>query len=80
MNVFDFDNTIYDGESTLDLFFFYIVRKPRLIKYMPAVLKAFAQYKKGDISLTEVIERYVPIVEGRNALVWFWKWPESFLG
>lgn len=63
MNVFDFDNTIYDGESTLDLFFFYIVRKPRLIKYMPAVLKAFAQYKKGNVSLTEVIERYVPMVE-----------------
>ena len=26
MNVYDFDNTIYDGESTLDLFFFYISR------------------------------------------------------
>ena len=63
MNVFDFDNTIYDGESTLDLFFFYIVRKPWLIKNLPTVLKAFARYKKGDVSLTEVIEHYVPMVE-----------------
>ena len=63
MNVFDFDNTIYDGESTLDLFFFYIVRKPWLIKNMKTVLKAFARYKKGDVSLTEVIARYVPMVE-----------------
>lgn len=63
MNVFDFDNTIYDGESTLDLFFFYIVRKPWLVKLLPTVLKAFARYKKGDVTLNEVIERYVPIVE-----------------
>ena len=63
MNVFDFDNTIYNGESTLDLFFFYIVRKPWLIKLLPTVLKAFARYKKGDVSLSEVIERYVPMVE-----------------
>lgn len=63
MNVFDFDNTIYDGESTLDLFFFYIVRKPWLIKHLPTVLKAFARYKKGGVSLNEIIERYVPMVE-----------------
>lgn len=63
MNVFDFDNTIYDGESTLDLFFFYIVRKPWLVKHLYTILKAFARYKKGDVSLTEVIERYVPLVE-----------------
>ena len=63
MNVFDFDNTIYDGESTLDMFFFYIARKPWLIKHLPTVLKAFARYKKGDVSLNEVIERYVPLVE-----------------
>lgn len=63
MNVFDFDNTIYDGESTLDMFFFYIVRKPWLIKHLGTVLKAFARYKKGDVSLPEVIERYIPMVE-----------------
>ena len=63
MNVFDFDNTIYDGESTLDLFFFYIVRKPWLIKHLLTILKAFARYKKGDVSLSEVISRYVPLVE-----------------
>ncbi len=63
MNVFDFDNTIYDGESTLDMFFFYIVRKPWLIKMLPTVLKAFARYKKGEVSLSEALERYAPLVE-----------------
>ena len=63
MNVFDFDNTIYNGESTLDLFFYYIVRKPWLVKHIGTVLKAFARYKKGDVALPEVIERYIPMVE-----------------
>ena len=63
MNVFDFDNTIYNGESTLDLFFYYIVRKPWLVKHIGTVLKAFSRYKKGNVSLPEIIERYVPMVE-----------------
>ena len=63
MNVFDFDNTIYDGESVLDMFFFYLVRNPWLVKHLGAVLKAFKRYKKGDISLAEALERYAPLVE-----------------
>ncbi|MCR5207359.1 MAG: haloacid dehalogenase-like hydrolase [Eubacterium sp.] len=63
MNAFDFDNTIYKGESTLDLFFFYIVKKPWLVKFLPTVLKAFARYKKGGVTIPEIIERYVPLVE-----------------
>lgn len=63
MNAFDFDNTIYDGESTLDMFFFYIARKPWLLKHLATVLKAFARYKKGDVGIPEIIERYVPMVE-----------------
>ena len=63
MNVYDFDNTIYDGESTFDMFLYYMVRKPWLIKHLPTVLKAFARYKKGEVSLTEAIDRFVPMVE-----------------
>ena len=46
-----------------DLFFFYIVRKPWLIKMLPTVLKAFARYKRGEVSLSEAIERYAPLIE-----------------
>ena len=63
MNVFDFDNTIYDGESTLDLFFYYLVRKPWMLRMLPTVLKAFKRYKKGDVSLGEAIEVYAPMIE-----------------
>ena len=63
MNVFDFDNTIYRGESTLDLFFFYLVRKPWMLRMLPTVLKAFARYKKGEVTLGEALEVYAPMIE-----------------
>lgn len=63
MNVYDFDNTIYDGESTLHLFFFYLKKKPTLIKFFPKVLNAFARYKKGLVSVDEMINTYAPMIE-----------------
>ena len=63
MNVYDFDNTIYGGESTLDLFFFYIKRHPELLRRLPMVLKAFARYRRGEVTIGEMVEKYVPLVE-----------------
>ena len=63
MNVYDFDNTIYDGESVLDLFFFYVRRDPYLIRYIPKVFHALAKYKAGRITVEQAIERYAPFVE-----------------
>lgn len=63
MNVYDFDNTIYDGESTFDVFLFYLKKNPSLIKLFPTVVAAFAKYKKGKISIDDMIEKYVPLVE-----------------
>lgn len=69
MNVYDFDNTIYDGESTLHLFFFYLKKKPTLLKFMPKVLKAFTRYKKGLVSVDEMLTEYAPIIEKMVDLV-----------
>lgn len=63
MNVYDFDNTIYDGESTLHLFFFYIRKRPSLIKKLPTVLRAFARYKCGEVTLDDMREVYAPMIE-----------------
>ncbi|MCQ2472031.1 MAG: haloacid dehalogenase-like hydrolase [Clostridia bacterium] len=66
MNVYDFDNTIYDGESTFDLFLFYLKKKPSLIRLLPTVVKAFSRYKKGKISINEMIENYIPLIESEG--------------
>lgn len=63
MNVYDFDNTIYDGESSFDLFFYYVKKKPSLLKMLPRVIGAFIKYKKGKISIDEMIKKYVPMIE-----------------
>lgn len=56
MNVYDFDNTIYDGESVFDFFIFLLKKKPVLIKYMPIVIRAFLGYKLCRITKEELIE------------------------
>jgi phosphoserine phosphatase len=63
MNAFDFDNTIYDGESGIDLFRFYLKRFPDLLSFTPKVLTALTRYKLGKITLNEAIELYAPHVE-----------------
>ena len=58
MNVFDFDNTIYDGESIIDFFFYYCKKDKKLLKYIPTVMKAMAKYKKGNMTVEEAISKY----------------------
>lgn len=63
MNVYDFDNTIYDGESVLDLFIFYLKKKPELLKEAPWIAKAAFKYKSGKMTLDEALEKYQDRVE-----------------
>ena len=58
MNVFDFDNTIYDGESGVHMFLFYLKRRPLLIRYLPKVIKGIISYKRGKVTQEEVLESY----------------------
>lgn len=50
VNVYDFDNTIYDGESLADFFFFIIKKKKSAIRYIPLVLYTLSLYKLRLVS------------------------------
>lgn len=63
MNVYDFDNTIYRGESALDFFFFYLRQDPQLLRFVPRVFHALFRYKLGKMSVEEAISRYASFVE-----------------
>lgn len=58
MNVYDFDHTIYDGDSTVDFFLYCFRRHPRtglsLIRMIPAVFS----YGFGNIEKTLLKERF----------------------
>lgn len=57
MNVYDFDNTIYDGESVFDFFIFCLKKKPQLSKYIPLMLHGLIRYKLCRITAAELTEK-----------------------
>lgn len=63
MNVYDFDNTIYKGESGVDLFLYYLKKDPKLVSKIPMALTVITKYKAGKISLDEVMNTYSGVVE-----------------
>ena len=45
IDVFDFDNTIYSGDSTVDFYLFCLKSKLSILKYIPKQFWAFILYK-----------------------------------
>jgi phosphoserine phosphatase len=58
MNVYDFDNTLYDGESALHFFLFCMKKRPLLARYIPSALRGIAGYKRHGVTIDEVARRY----------------------
>lgn len=56
MNAYDFDNTIYDGESTLDFYFYCVKHHPRLLRFVFIVLFNLVKYKLCLITEDELME------------------------
>lgn len=52
MNVYDFDNTIYDGDSTIDFYIFCLKRYPQIILKLPKQIRSALYYKLGKVSKT----------------------------
>ena len=45
IKVFDFDNTLYHGESSIDLAFYMIRRNRKILLYVPSIIYNLAKYK-----------------------------------
>lgn len=54
MKVFDFDNTLYAGESSLDFFLFCLKRKKSLVKHLPSVIYNLIRYKAGYVEIETI--------------------------
>ena len=63
MNVYDFDNTIYRGESGLDLFFFYLKKQPSLIRHLPKTLMGYFKYQFGLVPISSLLNDYAGFAE-----------------
>lgn len=67
MNVYDFDGTIYNGDSTVDFFLFALKKKPALIRFIPKQTKGFILYGLKRIKKTEMKEHFFSFLSGVEA-------------
>ncbi len=56
MNAYDFDNTIYDGESIYDFFIFCLKKDIWLIKFFPLVLFRLIEYKLNLLKIEKIYQ------------------------
>ena len=54
MNAYDFDNTIYDGESIVDFFKFCLKKDKKLFKYSPYIIYYLIAYKLNLLSIKKI--------------------------
>ena len=64
MNVYDFDKTVYDGDSTVDFYKFCLKRNPLLIKYIFRQGMGFAFYAVGIYDKTKFKEQFYSFLQG----------------
>ena len=66
MNIFDFDGTIYAGDSSIYFYLFALKENIRLIKYLPKQLNSIIMYKLNRISKEKMKEDFFCFIKGIN--------------
>lgn len=76
MNVYDFDKTIYNGDSTIDFYLFCLKKHPSILLYIPAQIKGVILFKMGKIEKKKFKELFfsflVKINDIERDIVLFW--------
>ncbi len=69
MNVYDFDGTIYDGDSSVDFFLYALKQKPPLLRYVPRQVWGFILYGLKHINKTELKEYFFSFLSGIDVAI-----------
>lgn len=64
MNVYDFDKTIYDGDSTVDFYFYCLRKHPSIMRYLPAQGWAALRFLLGKMNKTDFKQRFYRFLNG----------------
>lgn len=70
VNLYDFDKTIYKGDSSTDFFFYSLMKYPKIVKVIPSIIWASLLYKLRIHNKTQFKEKifsflkYVPNTDG----------------
>lgn len=66
IDVYDFDGTIYNGDSSIDFFLHSLRKKKRLIKYLPKTILYFILNKLGKIQTKKFKEVFFSFLKDIN--------------
>ena len=66
MNVYDFDKTIYDGDSTVNFYLYCLFRHPKIIRYIPKQIKGIIMYILKKINKTQMKEYFYTFFSSIN--------------
>lgn len=77
MNVYDFDNTIYNGDSTADFYLFCVKKHKKIALLLPSLLKGTIKYyvfKKGTkTEMKQNMYRFLEKIDAERDIDDFWK-------
>lgn len=66
LDVYDFDDTIYDGDSTANFYLYCLKNKPSLVRYLPIQIWYFIKYKLKLVSKENFKEKFYIFFNGIN--------------
>ncbi len=64
IDVFDFDHTIYDGDASVDFFFFILRKHPDVVRFLPAQIWSFFLYLASLINRKQFKEGFFVFLSG----------------
>lgn len=64
MKAYDFDGTIYDGNSTKDFYLYCIKKDKRLLKYLPSLLVSLTKYTLSMKNINYMKRRIFDFLKG----------------
>lgn len=67
MNIYDFDGTLYDGDSTFDFLKYSIQKHPSLLRFLPGIGWAGTLYFLKRLEKTQAKERFYRMFTGYDA-------------
>lgn len=76
MNVYDFDGTIYAGDSTVDFYRFVLMRRPGLLRFLPGQVGGmllFLAGRKSRMQMKECFFRFLLKIDGEAMAEEFWQ-------
>ncbi len=66
VNAYDFDKTIYNGDSTAHFYFYCLKHQPKIIKWLPYQAWSFLKYLLGIYTKTQFKERFYKFFKSIN--------------